>query len=209
MDNFAYLNEIAQSNRPVKNPAAQGSFLNKSMVIKIVVGGAVLFFLLMAVGALLSGLKNRTVELTRQVYLRTTNLNSVLVTYNPAVKNSSLRSTGLSLAGILTNATTQLGKYLNPTGDDGASLQPAADVVAEETTTLNGLNTALESAKLNGVLDRTYANQIGWQVSLLLALVSELEERSDDAGLLSVLQNYRTSLETIHQSFESYQGIGS
>lgn len=210
MDNFTYLNEISQSNRPVKNPAAQSKgILNKSTVIKIVIGGVVLFFMMMAVGALLSNMKNKTTELSKQLYTRTTNLNSVLTTFNPHLKGSSLRSTGLSLAGVLTNATTQLGKYVNPEAKNPEDLKPSADTLASEVEIVNNLNLTLENAKLNGILDRTYANQIGLQVSLLMVMISELEERTDNEDLKKFLQSYHTSLEAIDKGFEDYEGIGS
>ena len=206
MDNLEYLKQISQSNRPVQKPA--GKTVETMTIVKIVVGGLVVFFLLMAIGALLGSLGGKTENLTKQLYLRTTNLNSVLTTYNKEIKSSNLRSLGVSLAGTLTNATNQLTTFILADSNDKDGLVPNNKTVEEETTNLNELTTSLNNAQLNGILDRDYANQIGLQVSLLLALISQLDERSNDEELRSFLANYSASLETIHQGFENFADLG-
>lgn len=206
MDNFAYLNEIAAANRPVKNPSAPKS-LKVATIVKIVAAGVVLFFLLMAVGALVGGLKGKTDNLLKQVYLRTTNMSKIMEDYNRDLKSSDLRSLSASLAGALTNATNQLAGVLGT--NDAEDVAPDAATVEEETAILNELNTSLNNAKLNGILDRAYANLVGLQVSLLMSMISELEARTDDAALLSVLSSYRGNLEVLHQGFEAYDDPGA
>ena len=162
MDNFAYLKEISAANRPVQNQTGRSN-LKISTVVKIAAGGMVLFFLIMAVGALMGNLGGKMDNLLKQLYVRTTNLNSVISDYNRDLKSSDLRSLGASLT----------------------------------------------NAQLNGILDRTYANLVGLQVSLLLAMVTEAEARTDDTAILTVLTAYRENLETLHQGFEAYVDLGA
>ena len=207
MDNFAYLNEISASNRPVKNPAAAPKSLKTAIIVKIVAAGAVLFFLLMAVGALVGNLKGKTDSLLKQLYLRTTNMSTIMEDYNRDLKSSDLRSLAASLAGTLTNATNQLAGVMGT--EDPEDAAPDAATTEEETAVLNELNTSLTNARLNGILDRAYANLVGLQVSLIMSMISELEARTDDAELLKVLSTYRGNLEVLHQGFEAYDDPGA
>lgn len=207
MDNFAYLNEISASNRPVKNPAAAPKSLKTATIVKIVAAGAVLFFLLMAVGALVGNLKGKTDSLLKQLYLRTTNMSTIMEDYNRDLKSSDLRSLAASLAGTLTNATNQLAGVMG--AEDPEDAAPDAATTEEETAVLNELNTSLTNARLNGILDRAYANLVGLQVSLMMSMISELEARTDDAELLKVLGTYRGNLEVLHQGFEAYDDPGA
>lgn len=207
MDNFAYLNEIAASNRPVQNPAAAPQKMRGATVIKIVAIGVVAFVMLMAVGALIGSLQGKTENLTKQLYLRTTNLSTVMQDYNKELKSSDLRTLGASLAGALTNATTQLTSYIG--GEDAEERVPDAKTVEEETAVLEELTASLTNARLNGILDRAYANLVGLQVSLIMSMISELEERTSDAKLLEVLSAYRGNLEVLHQGFEAYDDPGA
>lgn len=207
MDNFAYLNEISASNRPVKNPATAPKSLKTATIVKIVAAGAVLFFLLMAVGALVGNLKGKTDSLLKQLYLRTTNMSTIMEDYNRDLKSSDLRSLAASLAGTLTNATNQLAGVMG--AEDPEDAAPDAATTEEETAVLNELNTSLTNARLNGILDRAYANLVGLQVSLIMSMISELEARTDDAELLKVLGTYRGNLEVLHQGFEAYDDPGA
>lgn len=202
MDNFEYLNQISQSNRPVKRKSSTNP--KTGLIIKLSAAGVVLFFLLMAVGAMLGNLNSKTTSLTKQLYSRTTSLNTVITTYNRDLKSSQLRAITASLSTILTNASNQLSGYLTAKSKDKNALVLDEKTTASETKLINELNESLNNAKLNGVLDRYYDNQIGLQVSLLLAQTSQLLARTKDPDLILILTNLHTSLETIHQSIENY-----
>lgn len=203
MDNFEYLNQISQSNRPVKHKiSTKGPKTN--LIIKLSAAGVLLFFLLMALGSMLGNLNGKSLDLTKQLYNRTTNLNTVITTYNRSLKSSQLRAIGVSLSAILTNASNQLSGYLTVNNKDKNVLVLDEKTAAAEAKLIDELNESLNNAKLNGVLDRYYDNQIGLQVSLLLAQTSQLLARTKDANLTAILTNLHTSLETIHQSIENY-----
>lgn len=202
MDNFEYLNQISQSNRPVKhNFKASGP--KTGLIVKLSVAGAVLFFLLMAIGAMLGNLNSKSNDLTKQLYTRTANLYSVLTTYNRDLKSSRLRAIGVSLASILTNTSNQLSTYITTRDQSKDALVLDDKTAASEAALVETLDTSLTNAKLNGVLDRYYDNEIGLQVSLLLAQTSQLLARTKDAELTRILTDFHDSLETIHQNIEN------
>ena len=201
MDNLEYLNHIAQSNRPTRAARASAS---TSLIIKILLAGLVLFFILLAIGSTLGNRTAKVSDLTKQLYVRTENLNSTLTTYNPHLKSSQLRAIGLSLSGTLTAASSQLSTYLNSVSSSKNALVPNAEIAASEADVANALDQALENAKLNGILDRTYATQIQLQVSLILSMISQLSARADDEELSTILVNYLSSLIVVEESLENY-----
>lgn len=202
MDNLEYLNQISQSNRPVKR-SLKSSDRKTNLILKFSIAGVVLFFLMMAFGAMVGNLNTKSDDLAKQIYTRTVNLNSSLNTYNRDLKSSRLRAIGVSLSAILTNASNQLSNYLTANSKD-KNITLDEKTTASEATIIEELNTSLTNAKLNGVLDRYYDNQIGLQVSLLLSQTSELLARTKDAELITIVTNLHTSLETIHQNLVNY-----
>lgn len=201
MDNLEYLNHIAQSNRPVK---ARGAGASTSLIVKILLGGLVLFALILALGALMGKGSTKVGDLTKQVYVRTTNLDATITTYNKSLKSSQLRAIGISLSGTLANAAGQLSTYLSSKDSGKNALVPNEEITAAEAENSNTLNLALENAKLNGILDRTYATQMNLQVSLLMSLVVQLAARNQDQELAEILASYLNSLSTIEESLQNY-----
>lgn len=208
MDNLAYLNQISQSNRPTKRHN-HSSAVN-SLIIKLIIGGIVLFFLLMAIGALLGSLGGRSRDLTEQIYTRSTNLNSTLQTYTPLLKSSRLRAIGSSLSSVLTNGTNQLGAYL--IGDDEDKDTPVSNqkIIDSELAVQQELELSLNNAKLNGILDRVYETQITLQVSLLVSLTSQLlEQSSNDTALVKIIEPLHNSLLAIQENLNNYNNPSS
>lgn len=200
MNNLEYLNQISQETRPVKSQKAN----SMSLIIKIAVGGVLAFLFILVLGMALNAGKTSPIDLTKQLYVRTTNLNTALTTYNKSLKSSQLRAIGTSLTGVLTSATASLTSYLAPADDKEGSLDPPEKLLETETTTITDLDTALNNAKLNGILDRVYANQIQLQVSLIITFISQLEQRTKDSTLLEALDQYKSNLSVIEQSLQNY-----
>ncbi len=200
MNNLEYLNQISQENRPTSAKKSA----SMSLIIKIAVGGLVAFLFIMCLGMALSAGKTSPTDLTKQLYVRTANLNIALTTYNKSLKSSQLRAIGTSLNGVLTSATASLTGYLASEGDKEADLNPPEKLLTVETETIEALDTALNNAKLNGILDRVYANQIQLQVSLLVTFISQLEQRTKDAELLEIISQYQSNLIVIEQSLKDY-----
>lgn len=203
MDNLAYLNQISQSTRPAKPKA--GSQSNLPVLITKIAAGAILAFIaLLVIGNMIGSASGKAIDLSRQIYVRSTNLQSTLKDYDKQLKSSKLRSIGSALSGTLTNTTNQLSTYLKKDESAKSPLEPKESTVAEEAELSSNLNTSLNNAKLNGILDRSYTNQIQLQVSLLMSLGSELLARTKDPELERIVTDMNTSLQTVHDSLAAY-----
>lgn len=198
MNNLEYLNEISKSNRPVKTST---SGLNPKTVLKIVIGGVIAFALL-AIISIATNTGPKAVDYAKQINLRTYNLSETLRTYNPSIKNSNLRAISISLSSVLTDASNKFNTYFSFNDIDPS---PSNDVSESEAAMSEELNLTLNNAKLNGILDRIYLNQIQLQVALLSSLIAQaLSRNNNDINLLEILQQYESSLNLILDSFQKY-----
>lgn len=202
MDNLEYLNEISKSNRPVRTKRHDEN--SKITILKVAIGGFVLFILIVSFGSLLGNLNSKVSNTTKQLYTRTDQLNVTLKPYTKIVKSSRLRAIGSSLSSVLTGASNQLKEYYKAKGTKPESLKLSGNPATEEQQLIQNLSTSLQNAKLNGVLDRTYDNQIALQVSLLRSLTSQVISRTKDKKLLEIVEPLYSSLTTIHENLEAY-----
>lgn len=212
MNNLEYLNQISQSSRPVKtrnNPSA----IPIKFILKIVGGTILAFIALMIIGTALGNAGNKVSELSRQTYLRAANLNATVQAYGPQVKSSKLRSISASLSSVLTESSNQLANYLQTNKDgskkDKEALSPKQSIIDAETALAQETNNTLANARLNGLLDRVYANQIQLQVSLLLSLCAELYDRAKDPKLSEIVNSLGSNLSVIEDNLKSYINLGS
>ena len=194
MNNLEYLNQISKTSRPVKTGSNNGF----GLIIKIAVGGIAVFIVLMIIGALVGKKTDSTANLGLQIYTRTGNLEKSVTTYNRALRSSKLRSIGLTLSSALTDATRQM--------DETFKTQASKDkeLTASETEYSASLDNSLNTAKLNGVLDRTYANQMQLQTALLLSMLEKAINHTSDPNLQNIYLQYQQNLITVNTDLANY-----
>lgn len=195
MNNLEYLNQISKTSRPVK---AGGKNQGFGMIIKIAVIGIVAFAILMIIGVILGNKTNSTSTLGPQIYLRTANLETTINNYNKSLRSSRLRSIGLTLSSTLTAAINQL----DPSFKNSSSKDKA--LVTSETEYQSNLDSILTNAKLNGMLDRTYANQMQLQTSLLLSMLDQAINHTKDENLKNIYIQYQSNLATSNADLINY-----
>ncbi len=198
MNNLEYLNEISKSNRPVAAPVKGVSV---SLIIKIVIGSLLVIGIIVGMSILMSNSAARSNDLTKQIYYRTNELNSSVTEYNRKLKSSNLRAIGLTLSGTLSASSNQLQLYFKERGIK-ADLKP--ELLAPETQHFQEFNTALLHARLNGILDRIYVNQVQLQVALILSLISQDYERTKNENLQNILTQYHHNLMEIYNDLQNY-----
>lgn len=195
MNNLEYLNQISKTSRPVKTGAKAQGF---GTIIKIAIAGVAIFVILLIVGAIIGKKSNPTANLGPQIYLRTSNLEKTVTTYNRSLRSSKLRSIGLTLSSTLTAAINQM----DPTFKNSASSNKELSTSESEYTT--SLESTLTDAKLNGMLDRTYANQMLLQTSLLLSMLEQAINHTSDENLKNIYSQYQSNLATSNSDLANY-----
>lgn len=209
MNNKDYLDKIASEARPLtaKAPGFFGSKLNLTMkqlkIIGIVVGAIIVVLFIGMIAS--SGNKNSERDYVDQAYLRTTDLSKIIDDYRTKLRSSKLRSMAMSLKSVLSEANYNLSSSL--TTDFGAK---SADKPNKESTAINEealigeLSDTLEAARLNAVLDRVFAREFTYQISLLISLETDIINRTKKEPLKSSLESSRTNLEALHEQFDNF-----
>lgn len=194
MDSMEYLNKIADATKNKKESSGlQKNFLSSKM-IKFLIGALVALILIIVLGAILNSGSGKEQTLSETIILRSNNLMATIDTYNGQIKSSDLRSLGASLSTVLKSTSRDVAASISYE-ESGESL------TNEETKFITDLNTILENARLNGMLDEVYESKMNLQISLIMSMESEILSRTSDQNLKTVITNSYQNLLNLQESF--------
>lgn len=201
MEGQEYLNQISMQNRPQKQSKMGKIFSSKVFMVSII--GVILLVVIMIVGAILGGSRTNEKELAYKLKLHIDNTSAVISEYQPSVNSSDLRSNSASLLSILANTNRDLTAYLTDaysykSGSEGETLINDAKLNAD------GLRAVLFNAKINGILDRIYASQVAYEVSLIMNEESKIYNKTNNDNLKNILSSSYSSLENLYNAFKSF-----
>lgn len=201
MEGQEYLNQISMQNRPQKHSKMGKIFSSKIFMVSII--GVILLVVIMIVGAILGGSRTNEKELAYKLKLHIDNTSAVISEYQPSVNSSDLRSNSASLLSILANTNRDLTAYLTDaysykSGSEGETLINDAKLNAD------GLRAVLFNAKINGILDRIYASQVAYEVSLIMNEESKIYNKTNNDNLKNILSSSYSSLENLYNAFKSF-----
>jgi hypothetical protein len=199
MDNLEYLNKI--STKSTNKPQNNNRLLSPTM-IKVIVGGAAALILIIVLGIIINSTNGKTSTLYETLYLRLQNLsadNGPLATYARDLKSSDLRAVTGTLKSSLTVTTNNFSRLLP---DININLKNISeDTATSEANLISEYASSLQTAKLNGYLDRTFASSTTLQISLLLALQSEILEKTSNDAVKEILSQSSSDLTLLHARF--------
>lgn len=209
MNNKEYLDKIASENRPLtpRAPGFFGSKLNLSMTQLKIIGAVVIVITLFLFIAMIasSGDKNSERDYVDQAYLRTKDLSEVIDNTRTQIRSSKLRSLAMSLKSILSETNYNLSSSLaNDFGVKSVDKPAKQATATEEDTVISELSDALEAARLNAVLDRVFAREFTYQISLLISIETDIINRTKKEPLKSSLETSRANLDAMHEEFDKF-----
>ena len=189
-----YLNQISTSTSP-KKPF----ILNKFVLLGA--GAIILFIIIIIIGSFLSG-GSKPIE---QLAARLNATDSILSDATPKVKSSQLRTFNSNLKIYLTNTIRDLTPILTKQKIDIKKLSP--NITASENTTPT--LAILEDARLNVVYDRTYAREMSYKLTTVLALMNQILLSTTDTDLKTFLNSAITNLEPTQKQFADFNAANS
>lgn len=201
MDNKTYLQQISNSNRPVKKTGLGDIFSSK--LTKIVLISVAALFVVIILGSLLSGGSSNLQGKTISLKVHFDKLIETLETYQPYVKSSDLRGASASLSSISKTASSDLTEYLTAKYNFKEN-HIDKSIEEKEAALFDILNQELFEGKINGLLDRTFARKIAQEISTLTARESEIFNKSNDNTLRNILKTSYDSLENLYNSFNEF-----
>ena len=209
MSKMAYLDEIAAKSRPVK---PKKNLILSPKIIVIIGGCLGLVILLAIIGSMLGNAMKRAGKDAERISFRMEKMTEIITEYKGDLKAPKLRSVSASLEGVLKESNGQMKKILTEEFKVGSKDKKEKDknkkldkkVMEEESENYNKMNEALENARLNGVLDRTYAREMALQVALLVSMESELAERSEKKAVDEFVTKSLGNLQKIYKQLSEY-----
>ena len=209
MNNKDYLNQIAAEARPLtrKAPGFFGNTLNLSMNQLKIIGIAIAAIFLVMVIAMIatSGNKHGERDYVDEAYLRTKDLPTIIDKYKSQLRSSELRSMTTSLKTVLTETNYNLSVAL--TNDfEVKSLDKTnkASTVTTEEALMGELDASLEAGRLNGVLDRVFAREFTYHISLLISIENNIISHTKKEPLKSNITTSKANLEILHEQFDNF-----
>jgi len=205
MDNLDYLAQIAAQTAPPQKKPVFSPFL-----IKILIGLTAALALVLILGIIVNSVNGKTTTLYQSFYLRIQGLSSEsgsIATYARDVHSSELRALASTLKSTLSATTQNFTGILAELNISTTDIHP--DVVAAEVGHLTNYITTLQDAKLNGILDRTFANSTTLQISLLLVQLSDMLQRNPSDSARIVIDQTKTNLELLHARFVQFNNSSS
>lgn len=198
MDNQAYLDKISAKNRPVKS----GGFLKSPIFKPLLIGAiAVVIFLVMLIAK--SGNNNTLENRVAALQLHVDNLSTTMNTYQPSVKSSILRSNSATLKSVLSSTSSTLSNLASSL-KKGKESSLDKNTKAKETALAKELEDDLFNAKINGLLDRTYARKMAYEISIITAREADIIKSVKNEDTKAALESSRSSLLTIYDSFNNF-----
>ena len=198
MDNIAYLEQISASNRPAKSSGI-GDLMSPKLML--VLGGVAIIAIIIIIVGMLSGSGTSGVDLISKINVRSDNLIETISTYNKQVKSSELRSITSSLSSVLTETSTKTSELLTSVYKQKKVNE---SITKKEATYIEEVNTGLENARLNGLLDRNYVRELTLQTGLLMSMESEALNKIKNDDIKNVLSNSYANLANIYEILSSY-----
>lgn len=200
MDSEAYLNRISASNR--RRKVGGNSFLN-SIWFKVIIGVVLGVSIFMIFSSILGSGESVKDKLTA-LKLHTTNLSKTISTYQPRVKSSSLRSNTASLNGVLTNATNGITNYMTEKYKTKDDKNISKTLKKKEEDLTKKLEDELFNARINGLLDRTFASKMAYEITVISTRSKEILKLTKNDDLKNILNTSLNSLDNLYNSFNNY-----
>lgn len=204
MDGQEYLNQISDATRPKQ----KGGNKNNRMFLSskyLIWGGIALgaLIVILIIGAILGSSKGSEKDYATRLLLHTDNTKEIVKEFQPSVKSSELRGYGASLESLLEVASKDVRGYLEE--KYSYKDKSASEKIKKETDKAKeDLHDELFNAKINGVLDRTFAHKMAYEVAMIMTEENKVLNMTKNNTLKEALQKNRDSLKNLYNNFNDF-----
>ena len=203
-DKKAYLDQIAVKDKAKGKGLDIGSIFTP-FVIKLIVAGLILTITLVVCGNLLHRENNALNESYQKLHLKLFMLSdssSPIYTYEDKIRSSDLRSYTSSLRSVLKTQKSSIDAAIAATG---VSLtQIPEEITSAETLNMTQYEYALEDAVLNGNLDKIYATETLYQLTILISTETSVRSQTDSKQLAAAIDDSINNLTSIQELLQKY-----
>lgn len=186
-----YLNQIAP---PMKQSQKPGKLL---LIIFILVG----LLIVVGIAALLLSGRPTSLDNASALSARMETLAKLSKDQHKNLRDNELRTTNTAYTLFLSNAVSDLSAPLEAAG---IKKETTKAITASETAFATELTAKFEDARLNVVLDRTYAREMAYQLDIIEAMMRSIYGSTSSQQLQSYLDTANKNLAPIAQDFDEF-----
>jgi hypothetical protein len=213
MDNMAYLQQIAGVDNSLNNPSKKGGLKLPSFINIWTMLGAGLLIIVIVIVMVLTAAMNKVDSKDQDLMIESYWMSTYLMEetfdeYSEDLKSPDIRNMTASLKSVLSeiilNDTNILLEEYGIEVDDGDDEE---GIPADESAKNTELNSVLEDARLNGILDRVYVREITMQIAQLRAKQSEIAARTKNDKAREFAEKAESNLDNIYEQFHNYKNL--
>ena len=175
-----------------------------SPIFKVAIIGVVLFILIVIIGSFLGGSQTGGKNQAISLKLHIDKTLAVISKYQPSVKSSTLRSSSASLYSVLSNTSRDLTNVMTSIYKDYKPGKEDPKLINTADLEQDALDSSLSDAKINGVLDKVYANKMAYEISLIATMEANLYDSTNNEALMDILSTSYDSLNNLYASFNDF-----
>ena len=187
-----YLNQIA--------PQPQKSGVKDKFFFFIIGGGLVIAAIVLLF--MFNSGSNGPTQKMQTLSARMTTLQKVSGDTQKNLKSGDLRSTNSNLTIFLANANRDIAEPLASNNVDVKKIDQKITKAEDGAK----LTQTLEDARLNAVLDRTYAREMTYQLQTVAALMQQIYDSTNSKSLKTYLEKTDADLQPLIKQFSDFSG---
>lgn len=184
-----YLDQIAPTT-----PQKTNLFTRKPIII----GGIALVILVVIM--MFAAILGNGVSSSQQLAAKLNNVQTLANSATANIKSTKLRAINTDLKLYLTNTIRDSKVVFAEQKIDMDKL----DKKVIELESIDDILATLEDARLNAVYDRTYAREMTYQLSKLLALMKQISSKTSNENLRQFVDSSSKNIETSQKQFSSF-----
>ena len=189
-----YLNQIAP-----KQPKMAGLFNLKSPLLIIAGIMVILGLIFIIISGFLKSNNGLTPDLTR-LGLSLQNTKLVTTKYTASLESTNIMALNSNLEIVIDNANYGITKQLKA---NNITLSKAdKSLISEES--IASLEARLDDAKLNAVLDRTYAREMAYRLDTTITIMREIYKQTNNSDLKDFLNTTYNNIKPIETQLSNY-----
>lgn len=150
---------------------------------------------------LLSGGSSNTLNKANELNARIETLTKISKDQHKHLRDNSLRATNTAFTLFLSNASSDLEAPLKAAGIEK---KVTNSIKASEKTYESKLTADFEDARLNVVLDRTYARQMAYELDIINSMMRSIYNSTSNTELRGYLDNANNNLTPIAEDFRKF-----
>lgn len=175
---------------------------NSPLVLVIIIG--IVLIIAVGVASLFLSSKPTNVSRMQSVYSRMEMLNGIIKKHHKKLRSSNLRKVNSSAKIFMENALRDIEKPLeiNKIAVTKAAMLP--QIVSADAKRETDLTESFEEARLNLNLDRVYARNMSYEISLLRTKMRETYQNTNSKSLKTFLEETDANMKPIADEFSTF-----